>query len=122
MRPTSTSGDIWLTIPILALLIFGEMPPVHAEDDASSREVTITKTAERLHFTVPPDWPIEKRGGVMAPIPIEEYLAMKFSSIESTLQVLEQRLNGLDVRMRILEEDRKQRQQGLRSEAGRRSE
>ncbi len=84
-------------------------------EDASSSDATVTKTAERLHFKLPSDWPIEKRGGVTAPIPIEEYLAMKFKAVESQMQVLEQRFNGFDVRLRALEEAAEKQKQGLRS-------
>jgi len=84
-------------------------------EEASSSDATVTKTAERLHFKLPPDWPIEKRGGVTAPIPIEEYLAMKFKAVQSQMQVLEQRFNGFDVRLRALEEAAEKQKQGLHS-------
>ena len=72
------------------------------------------KTKEGLHFQLPEDWPVEKRGGVMAPIPIEEYLSRKFSAIGLQLQLLEQRVNGLDVRVRVAEEElKKQRAESL---------
>jgi len=51
----------------------------------------------------------------MAPIPIEEYLARKFKSLEAQLQVIEQRVSGLDLRVRVLEEASKKQQKGLRS-------
>ncbi len=86
-----------------------------AADDPSTKDVAVDKTAEQLHFKVPPDWPIEKRGGIMAPIPIEEYLARKFKSLEAQLQVIEQRVSGLDLRVRVLEEASKKQQKGLRS-------
>lgn len=73
-------------------------------EEPSSQAGTVRKTSQGLHFNVPPDWPIEERGGVVAPIPIEEYLAKKFGAIEARLQALEQRFNGLDIRMRVLEE------------------
>ena len=78
-----------------------------AKEDA----VTVQKTKEGLHFNLPPDWPVEKRGGVMGPIPIEEYLSKKFSALNTQLQSLEQRLNGLDVRLRVAEEELKKQRQ-----------
>ena len=84
-------------------------------EEASSSDATVTKTTERLHFKLPPDWPIEKRGGVTAPIPIEEYLAMKFKAVQSQMQTLEQRFNGFDVRLRALEEAAEKQKQGLHS-------
>ena len=40
-----------------------------------------TKKIDGLNFHVPDDWPIEKRGGVLGPIPTEEYVSMKFKDI-----------------------------------------
>jgi hypothetical protein len=100
---------------LVLLLMLGTTPPARAEDAASSEPPTVQKTSEGLHFKVPPDWPIEKRGGIMAPIPIEEYLARKFKALEAQLQALEQRLNGFDVRLRVVEEQAKKQREGLRS-------
>ncbi len=44
------------------------------------------KTIDGLNFQVPKDWPIEKRGGIVAPIPIEEYITIKFKNVEDELQ------------------------------------
>ena len=77
--------------------------------------MTVEKTSEQLHFKLPPDWPIEKRAGMVQPIPVEEYLAMKFKALEARLQVLEQHLSGLDLRLRVLEEGLPKRSQGLKS-------
>jgi hypothetical protein len=86
-----------------------------ADTKSSDEPVTIRKTEAGLHFTLPPDWPVETRGGITAPIPIEEYLARKFRALELQLQAIEQRLNGLDLRFRVLEEDVKKQRQSLRS-------
>ena len=78
------------------------------------QDVTVERTSERLHFKVPADWPIEKRGGVTAPIPIEEYLARKFKALEGSVQSMEQRVNGLDLRLRVVEEEKKKQTSGLK--------
>ena len=84
----------------------------------SKESPTVQKTKEGLHFQLPEDWPVEKRGGVMAPIPIEEYLSRKFSAIDLQLQLLEQRVNGLDVRVRVAEEElKKQRQRNANDQS-----
>ena len=90
--------------------------PLAAEDSGKTEPATVRKTEANLHFQVPPDWPVEERGGIVGPIPIEEYLAKKFKLLEGRLQAIEQRLNGLDVRLRVLEEGAGERRtQGLRS-------
>ncbi len=86
-----------------------------AAAEEQSAEGTVKKTKDALHFQLPPDWPVEKRGGMTVPIPVEEYLGQKFKAIESRLQALEQRFNGFDVRVRVLEEALKNSPKGLRS-------
>jgi len=44
-----------------------------------------TKEVDGLRFTVPEDWPVEKRGGVVGPIPIEEYISMKFKNVQTEM-------------------------------------
>ena len=62
------------------------------------------RTEEGLHFRLPPDWPVEKRGAVVAPTPVEEYLSRKLSGFDARLRVLEQQLGSFDLRLRVLEE------------------
>ena len=105
-----------LIAAVYGLLVAAAAPQGVAAQEATEEErVTVRKTMQQLHFQLPPDWPIEKRGGIVAPIPIEEYLAQKFKALESKLQVIEQRLNGLDLRLRVLEESQKTKAAGLRS-------
>ena len=85
-------------VAVLLLCISGTQA-VQAEDASG----TVRKRGDNLNFQVPPDWPIEKRNGIMGPIPIEEYLARKFSALEQRLQSLEQRVSGFDIRLRNLE-------------------
>jgi len=93
--------------------------PLAAEDSGKVEPATVRKTEANLHFQVPPDWPVEERGGIVGPIPIEEYLAKKFKLLEGRLQAMEQRLNGLDIRLRVLEEGAGgRRTQSLRSSEG----
>ncbi len=43
-----------------------------------------------LNFEVPEDWPIEKRNGIIAPIPTEEYVAIKFKMIEEEFETIKE--------------------------------
>ena len=87
---------------------------VQAEDGAKDA-ATIKKTQQNLNFQVPPDWPIERRGGIVGPIPVEEYLAMKFKALDGRLQAMEQKVNGMDLRLRVLEEALKKSASSLKS-------
>jgi len=86
------------------------------DDKGGSAAATVRKTAEGLHFQLPPDWPVEKRAGSVGPIPIEEYMARKFSALDQRLKTLEQQVGSLDVRVRVLEEEVKR--QRLQSKEG----
>ena len=110
-------GEAVTTMLVITVGCAVLMPIAAREEETSdvSGAVTIRKSKEGLNFTLPPDWPIEKRGGITAPIPIEEYLSRKFNAVESRLKLLEQQINGLDVRLRVLEEEKKRSHQGLQS-------
>lgn len=47
-----------------------------------------TKTVDNLKFQVPDDWPIEKRGGVVGPIPTDEYVSMKFQKTDEEFKAI----------------------------------
>ena len=100
---------------MLAVLIAGLPAGRAGAEEARQEPVTVERTKEQLHFKLPPDWPIEKRAGMVQPIPVEEYLAMKFKALDARLQAIEQRLSGLDLRLRVLEEGLSKRTPGLKS-------
>ena len=64
-----------------------------AANSYAQEEPTITKTQKGLRFNVPEDWPIEERGGVVAPIPVEEYISIKFKDIYSQIDSIKQDLS-----------------------------
>ncbi len=88
--------------------------PVWAADERPASS-TVRKTAQGLHFNVPADWPIEERNGAVGPVPVEEYLSMKFKAIEGRLQAMDQQVGGLDLRLRVVEEQLKEQPKGMRS-------
>ncbi len=88
------------------------------EDQQEAAQATVVKTTDQLHFNLPPDWPVERRGGITAPIPVEEYLAMKFAALEGRLRALDQQFQGLEIRLRVMEESARSQQHALRSAEG----
>ena len=104
---------------LILLMVCVAAAAAHAED-AQPNPSTVRKSQENLNFQLPPDWPIERRGGMVGPIPVEEYLAMKFKTLDARLQTIEQKLNGLDLRLRILEDANSRRPAaGLKSSESR---
>ena len=114
MQPRSSEWGRHVMGAVIVVVAMGRCPLVGA-DDQPQGDVTVEKTAERLHFKVPPDWPVERRNGILMPIPIEEYLARKFKALETSTQALEQQVNGLDLRLRVVEEESKKVHRGLQS-------
>ena len=76
-------------------------------------EVTV-RTEGAHHLLLPKDWPVEQRDGRFVPIPIEEYLSMKFGQVAAAFEERDRRLELLDQRLRKMEEDHKVLQQRLR--------
>jgi len=68
-----------------------------------------SKKMKGLHFQVPEDWPIEERGGIVGPIPTEEYIAIKFKATEEQSQVIKDkftdRMNELQLNLKRMEVD-----------------
>ncbi len=62
-----------------ALVLFGGVLSVSAEEP---------KTKKGLRFNVPEDWPVEERGGGLAPVPVEEYVLKRFKQVQDGLDAL----------------------------------
>ena len=50
-------------------------------------------TKEGLSFSIPSDMPIERKDGLVTPIPFEEYLYIKFKMIEERMGNLEKQID-----------------------------
>lgn len=97
-----TKGMLWISI--LGLMIVGL---------ANSRGETIpetTKTKKGLRFTVPEDWPVEERAGVVAPISVAEYVTKKFRDIESRLEKIE---HDISIELKDAQNERSPAQQDI---------
>lgn len=67
------------------------------------------KKVDQLNFRLPEDWPVEKRGGLVTPIPTEEYVSMKFKEVEKEFQSIRDELSktfaGLQEDLKGIEQD-----------------
>ena len=102
----------WVSLAMLCVGFFSAGQIAAEESSAAAASQTVVKKKDGLRFNVPSDWPVEERNGAVGPIPIEEYLAKKFASLESRLRVLEQQVNSYDLRLRVLEESKKSSRSG----------
>jgi len=71
-----------VTATVVWVYLFAASVTMAADKD------NLRKTQKGLHFTVPDDWPIEKRGGVLAPVPVEEYVLKHFKAIYAEIESL----------------------------------
>ena len=53
-------------------------------------------SSDGLNFRVPEDMPIEKRAGIEAPIPFDEYMYGKFKQLDSRLDSIEKKLDNIE--------------------------
>ncbi len=101
---------LWV-VAIICCVVFSSASVWAAEEVSTATQATqsqtVIKKKDGLRFNVPSDWPVEERNGAVGPIPIEEYLAKKFASLESRLRLLEQQVSSFDLRLRVLEEAEK---------------
>ena len=101
-------GSRWrarLGIPILLLaalglsLIGSSGIPKTAEAANQNKDARKRFEGTNLKFNVPEDWPIEERGGTVGPVPIEEYLGLKFNKAEERLKGMEAKLAEKDAQL-----------------------
>ena len=83
-----------LAVGISCMAFAKEEDQPKKEEPSNFKYQTIT-TKEGLTFRVPEDMPIEKRGGIQAPIPFDEYMYGKFKQIDNRLKNIEQKLDEI---------------------------
>lgn len=75
-----------------------------AGSSAAPGEELVTKEVKGLKFKVPADWAVEERGGMVAPVPVEEYLSKKFSAAAARFDAVENRLGAVEAKQAELEQ------------------
>ena len=85
---------LWLVLSVSSWGFAAEEPRETQEGPANFKYRTIT-TEEGLVFRVPEDMPIEKKNGILAPIPFDEYMYGKFKQIDERLKRIETKLEAI---------------------------
>jgi superfamily II helicase len=111
---------------IILVLLFGTVAfPMIGQDRLSYAQNT--KEVSGLRFQVPEDWPVEKRGGVLGPIPTEEYVSIKFKEADKEVQAIKDELSDkindiqtqLDkMELELIKEMKNAQDQNVTSESG----
>ena len=72
---------------------------------AVEEDETVVKTVDGLRFDVPEDRPIEKRHGIVAPMQLDKYVAIKFAKAEDRLYKIEDSINEIREDLILIKED-----------------
>jgi hypothetical protein len=82
------------------------LQPLQGEEkkESESDYKTIIKTVDGLKFDVPEDRPIEKKHSIIAPMPLDEYVAMKFLKLEDRLQKIENSIKQIEEDLSLIKE------------------
>lgn len=102
---------IRFTITLCLLALLACVPAGAAQDndargkDESNFKYNTVTTPEGLVFRVPEDMPIEKRGGILAPIPFDEYTYGKFKQLDTRLAAIDARLERIEALIASLKAD-----------------
>lgn len=78
---------------------------VDADKEEELEDGMVIKTVDGLRFTVPKDRPIEKKDGIIGPMALDRYVAIKFSKIEERLQKIEASIDKIEERLTSAEEE-----------------
>ena len=90
------------------LLVFLLVFPVLTIAEETEEEFeckTVIKTVDGLKFEVPEDRLIEKKNGIIMPMALDKYMAMKFSKMEARLQRIENSISKVEKNLKSVKED-----------------
>ena len=85
-----------------------------AKEEPMTDDEVVVKTEGAHRLLLPKDWPVEEKDGRIGPVPIEEYLSMKFGQVKEKFSDTEHQIGALEQRLQQLEADHKVLQKRLR--------
>jgi len=96
----------WVTLIISTLFLTASL---YAQDDkvleGDSNDETVVKVVNGLKFQVPEDRSIERKNNIVAPVPIDKYIALKFSKLDSRLQEFEDKIDQIEKEISLLRQE-----------------
>lgn len=78
----------------LILTSGGILFPAGRLEATSEEGKTTVRTLKGIRFNLPEDWPIkeEGEGGALQPVPVEEYVVLKFGRVDERFEQLDRRM------------------------------
>jgi len=90
----------------ILLLVFLAGDPCGWTDETETNDEMnpyVVKSYEGIQFKVLKDWPIEKVGNRVGPIPMDEYLSRKFNDLTLRLKKQEDAMAAMEKRLATVE-------------------
>ncbi len=95
----------------LIIFLFILISPAVGQEEKKEEEgfeyKTLIRTVNGINFDIPEDRPIEKRGGIVAPMEVDKYVALKFSKLEERLQNMEDSIKRIEEELNLIRDDMK---------------
>lgn len=104
---------LWVYLLLFSFCL-GAAPVSFAKDEPLTDDTVRIKTEGSHRLLLPSDWAVEHKDGRFAPVPIEEYLSMKFGQVREKFSDADQRLDALERRLDQVEQENKALLKGLR--------
>lgn len=99
-------SQVFLIAALFIFLFPVTLPAQEDNDDGEEFQYnTVVKVVDGLKFNVPEDRPIEKKDGVVMPMPIDKYVALKFSRLGKRLEKMEDSIRKIQADLSSVRED-----------------
>lgn len=103
---TKTLFVLMLALACLSRPVFpADMEEKPQEDDStipSEKSQTVVKEYKGMRFEVAPDRPIKEYDGYVAPIPLDEYVYIKFAKLTKRVDELQNKVSDLEEKMKTV--------------------
>ena len=96
---------IFSLIVFLFILISLSMAKEDKNQEEEFGYKTIIKTVDGLKFKVAEDRPVEKKHGIVAPMELDKYVALKFSKLEERLQNIEDAIRKIEEKLSLIKDE-----------------
>ena len=88
------------------LLCFADDAGEDSKDEPPNFTYHDVKTKEGLVFRVPEDMPIVKRGGILAPLPFDEYVYRKLKQMDNHIKRIESRIEAVEKKIALHKQEK----------------
>src|SRR3990167_8688118 len=90
------SNRIWMRIGYVSLFVLATSSIVSraADNDVITDSEVVIKHEGGHRLLLPKDWPIEHEHGVISPVPVEQYLSLKFDQVQERFNRIDKRIEA----------------------------